>query len=73
LALDITEGTLRSKRSKRVSFKPTAGHTYLVAALDDEENKYKDDGWYIVIMDSDTSDKGEGWVVHPNKTFIGKK
>lgn len=73
LALAIAEGTLRSKKGKRVSFKPTAGHTYFLSATDDKENKYKQDGWTIVILDSDTSDKGEGWILHPNKAFIGKK
>ena len=73
LAMPITGGTLRSKRAKRVSFKPTASHTYFIIGVDDKDNMYKDDNWYIAVMDSDTSDKGEGWIVHPNKALIGKK
>lgn len=72
LALSISEGTLRSRKVKRVRFKPTAGHTYMISAIDDKEDKYKKDGWVVTIMDTDLSEKGEGWVLHPDKAIMGK-
>lgn len=66
-------GTWRSKKGRAIRFKATAGHTYMITALQDKEDDYKQDGWFVVVHDTDTSAKGEGWKVHPNKAFIGKK
>jgi len=66
-------GTWRSKQGKPIRFKATAGHSYTVMALRDNESESNEHGWAVSVFDTDESAKGEGWIIHPNKAFIGKK
>lgn len=66
-------GTWRSQQGKPIRFKATAGHTYMIMAFRDNDGESNKHGWSVTVMDTDESAKGEGWIIHPNKAFIGKK